>query len=78
MKTALTEREKQIVQVICAGKTNRQISAELDISIHTVDEHIQNIYRKWNVNNRVDLFREALILGEITCHVPHCQTKTKD
>ncbi len=61
-KYALTKREREIIQLICEGKTNKQIEAHLYISILTVKEHITNIYKKTGVKNRVQLnnfFRDS-------------------
>jgi len=48
----LTARELQIVNLIEAGKTNKEVARLLDISIETVKYHIKNIYQKLEVNNR--------------------------
>ncbi len=47
-----TRREKEILQMICAGKTNREIADALYISIPTVKTHLYHIYRKIDVPNR--------------------------
>lgn len=47
-----TPREKEIVRLVKAGHTNKEISEELFISINTVKKHLQNIYRKSEVSNR--------------------------
>ena len=39
------------------GKDNNTISEELQISVNTLKKHILNIYRKLNINNRVQLFK---------------------
>jgi ATP/maltotriose-dependent transcriptional regulator MalT len=48
----LTEREAEVLRLIAAGKSNRQIAAELVISEHTVARHVQNIFTKLNVSSR--------------------------
>ncbi|MBN1542025.1 response regulator transcription factor [candidate division KSB1 bacterium] len=58
---AITPRESQIIRLICAGKSNREIASELYISLQTAKDHAYNIYRKTGVKNRVqlcNLFRE--------------------
>jgi len=52
---AITPRENQIIQLVCAGKSNREIASELYISLQTAKDHIYNIYRKTSVKNRVQL-----------------------
>lgn len=51
----VTPREKQIVQLIQAGKTNQEIADELFISVATVKDHNNNLFRKCGVRNRVEL-----------------------
>ena len=48
----LTDRELEVLRLIAAGKSNRQIAAELVISEHTVARHVQNIFRKLGVPSR--------------------------
>lgn len=51
----LSKREKEVVQLVKEGKTNPSIAKELHISINTVKKHLQNIYQKYSVQNRVQL-----------------------
>jgi DNA-binding CsgD family transcriptional regulator len=48
----LTERELEVLRLVAAGKSNREISAALVISEHTVARHVQNIFAKLNVSSR--------------------------
>ena len=48
----LTEREKEILQLLIAGLTKQQIGDKLFISFHTVNTHLKNIYGKLHVNTR--------------------------
>lgn len=54
-KYKISNREKEIIELICQGKSNKQIEDELFISIRTVKDHIYNIYKKAGVRNRVQL-----------------------
>ena len=54
-KFNLTRREKEIILLVIAGKTNKDIQDELFISLKTVKTHLYNIYRKLNVQNRLQL-----------------------
>jgi len=49
---ALTNREMQVLQHIATGLSNREIGKSLEISIETVKEHVQNILRKLDLNDR--------------------------
>ncbi len=51
----LTGREKQILEMIIKGYTNRRISKEIFISIGTVKNHITSIYKKTEIKNRSEL-----------------------
>lgn len=50
-----SKKEEMIVKLISYGKSNKQIAAEMGISINTVRVHIQSIYRKAGVNSRTEL-----------------------
>lgn len=50
-----TNREKQVIEFLICGKHNYEIANELNISIHTVKAHIENIYSKLGVHSRVAL-----------------------
>jgi DNA-binding CsgD family transcriptional regulator len=48
----LTAREAEVLRLVAAGKSNREIAAELVISEHTVARHLQNMFVKLNVSSR--------------------------
>jgi DNA-binding CsgD family transcriptional regulator len=48
----LSGRELEVLRLVAAGKSNREIAAELVISEHTVARHVQNIYRKLDLSSR--------------------------
>lgn len=50
----LTSRERQVAELMVAGLTNREIQAELVLSIRTVENHIHRMMRKIGVSNRTD------------------------
>lgn len=56
----LTSREREVLQGITAGKSNKEISTALHISTETVKSHIKNIYSKLNVKNRTGAAKVAL------------------
>lgn len=49
----LTDRERQILDLLAAGLRNREIASRLSISEATVENHLHNIYGKLGVRNRV-------------------------
>jgi len=55
----LTDRERQVLQLIADGNSNKEIALELGISPKTVSVHRTNIMSKLNVHNTVELIRFA-------------------
>jgi DNA-binding NarL/FixJ family response regulator len=51
----LTKREEQIAHMVAEGLPNREISSKLDVSPHTVKNHLFRIYEKLGISNRVEL-----------------------
>ncbi|MBE6076264.1 helix-turn-helix transcriptional regulator [Clostridium sporogenes] len=49
----LTEREKEVMEILFEGASNKQIGERLNISLATVKTHMINIYSKLQVSNRV-------------------------
>jgi DNA-binding NarL/FixJ family response regulator len=56
----LSEREREVLNLIAAGSTNREIAQQLFLSPHTVKEHTSALYRKLGARNRA----EAVQLGQ--------------
>ena len=54
-KYDISEREQEVIGLVSRGKSNKEISDELYISLQTVKHHIHGIYRKLNIRNRVQL-----------------------
>ncbi|MBE3575734.1 MAG: response regulator transcription factor [Firmicutes bacterium] len=59
----LTERERQVLQMIAAGKTNREIAQALQLSVKTVQAHRTNMMSKLNVHNSAELVRLGIQKG---------------
>lgn len=51
----LTPREHEVAQLVANGYTNKQIGDQLNVSEQTVKNHIQSIFRKLALSNRVEL-----------------------
>ncbi|MFZ0398304.1 MAG: response regulator transcription factor [Methyloceanibacter sp.] len=60
---SLTAREKEVVGFVTSGLLNKQIAAELGISVVTVKMHRGNIMRKMRARSLADLVRMADVLG---------------
>ncbi len=56
----LTQRERQILDWVRAGKTNWEIACILNISENTVKKHVQNMYKKLDVTNRIQAVARAV------------------
>ncbi|MCX7728253.1 MAG: response regulator transcription factor [Bacteroidia bacterium] len=56
----ITQREREIIQLIAEGMSNKQIADSLNLSIHTVLTHRKNIMKKTNVSNTAGLVLFAL------------------
>ena len=56
----LTDREKQTLELMSRGMLMKQIAEELDISYHTVNNHLRAIYDKLHVHNRSSAVAKAL------------------
>ena len=56
----LTERELEVLQLMLAGKSNKEIADALFVSVNTVKTHAHNIYSKYDVGSRVELISTLL------------------
>lgn len=59
----LTEREREVLEMIAGGATNREIAQALYLSPHTVKEHTSALYRKLRARNRAEAVQRAQRLG---------------
>jgi DNA-binding NarL/FixJ family response regulator len=59
----LTSREREVLQMIAEGKTNKDIATVLNLSVYTVDAHRGHIMEKLNVHSVTDLVRFAVRAG---------------
>ncbi len=56
----LTPREREVLQCIATGKSNKHIARDMDLSVRTVETHRLNIKRKLGIEGQADLIRFAL------------------
>lgn len=48
----LTDREEKVMNLICEGKSNAQIAAQLELSVNTIKTHLRHVFKKLEVDNR--------------------------
>lgn len=56
----VTKREKEIIELISAGYSNKEIAEKINLSTSTVDVHRYNILKKLNVKNTAEMIMKAL------------------
>ena len=59
----LSQREREVLDLIAGGSTNREIAAALHLSPHTIKEHTSALYRKLGARNRAEAVQRAQRLG---------------
>ena len=62
---AISERERQVLSLVAAGKRNKEIAADLSIAEDTVKMHVRNIFSKLDVTDRTEAVTVALRRGII-------------
>ena len=62
----LTDREREILQLVAEGKTNKEIAAILSVSLYTVDTHRTHILQKLNLHSVPELILYAVRKGIIS------------
>jgi len=58
-ESGLSKREFQILELMAEGKSNKEISEELFVSIHTVKSHASNLFEKLDVKSRTQAIVKA-------------------
>jgi DNA-binding NarL/FixJ family response regulator len=67
---ALTSREREVIQLIAEGNTNKQIAGVLCISVKTVEKHRQQVMNRLNIHDIAGLTRYAMAKGMIETKAP--------
>jgi RNA polymerase sigma factor (sigma-70 family) len=63
IRSPVTRRERDVLQLLAAGLTNRQIAERLVVSEHTVHRHVTNILRKLDLHSRTAAATYAVRAG---------------
>lgn len=59
----LTARERQVLEIMVTGSSTEKTAETMNISVATLRVHVKNIYKKLNINNKMDLARKASEMG---------------
>lgn len=65
----LTSREREVLQLVAEGRANKEVAADLGISIKTVEKHRQSVMHKLDVHSTAGLTRYAIAAGIIESSV---------
>lgn len=60
MPVKLSVRQAEVLALLVQGKTNREISSEMVLSLRTVERHIEELYARLNVRNRAEAISRTL------------------
>lgn len=61
----LTDREKEVLQLLSEGRTNKEVAAELNLGLSTVETHRANLMQKLNLHNTAEIVLYAVRKGVI-------------
>jgi two-component system response regulator NreC len=62
---ALSDREREVLQLIAEGKSNKEVAQLLDIAVSTVESHRKHVMEKLDLHNTAEIVRFALRKGMI-------------
>lgn len=60
-KGEITDREAEVLRLIAFGYSNKEIGAQLDLSVKTVEAHKANAMRKLGISSRIDIVKYAIL-----------------
>jgi DNA-binding NarL/FixJ family response regulator len=60
---SLSDREAEVLRLIAAGYSNKEIASQLDLSVKTVEVHKANAIRKLGLKGRIDIVKYAVLQG---------------
>jgi two-component system response regulator NreC len=62
-RNELSDREEETLRMIAWGYSNKEIAAQLNVSVKTVEAHKANAMRKLDMRGRIDIVRFAILQG---------------
>jgi DNA-binding NarL/FixJ family response regulator len=68
--TALSPREREVVQLVCEGKASKEIASILNVSLATAETHRSNVLRKLRLHSVAELVLYAVRNGIVYMHLP--------
>lgn len=63
----LTEREREILELVAEGLSSKQVAQHIGIAPRTVDRHIENLRHKMGARNKSHLVAKAVAFGTLKC-----------
>jgi DNA-binding CsgD family transcriptional regulator len=60
---ALSAREREVLELLVRGRSNREIAAQLFVTEHTAKYHVASLFNKLGVSNRAEAVSRAIALG---------------
>lgn len=57
----MTPQERRIVELVAQGRTNREIAADVQLGVKTLERRLTALYRKAGVSSRIELARSASV-----------------
>ncbi|MBI1782834.1 MAG: helix-turn-helix transcriptional regulator [Sphingobacteriales bacterium] len=58
----LTEREKEVMQLLALGLTYEKIAIQMEVSHQTIKMHLKNIYSKLHVQNKIEALQKVKLI----------------
>jgi len=62
-KSVLTKRQVEVLRLLREGFSTKEVAYEMYLSVHTVNNHLQNIYERLGASNRAQAQKRAKDLG---------------